>query len=162
PDFATNRLVYVSYLEGDDERQTLGISRGRLDGTRLVDAEAIFVADAWENARMAYTGRMEFGPDKTLYVRVGDRARLCCAPQDDYSVLLRARSLDEHAGNTLRDTDEGGVPRDTAVAGRTDAKPEIYTYGHRNSYGLRFHPVTGELWQMEIAPQGGDEVNILK
>jgi glucose/arabinose dehydrogenase len=80
PDFATNRLVYVTYLKGDDQRQTLGMSRGRLDGTKLVDVKEIFVADAWENARPAYTGRMEFGPDKTLYVSVGDRDRLCKRP----------------------------------------------------------------------------------
>ena len=162
PDFATNKLVYVSYMKGDEMRQTLGISRGRLDGAKLVDTKEIFVADAWENARMAYTGRMEFSPDKTLYVSVGDRDRLCCGPQDDNSIRIRAQSLADHVGKILRLTDEGTVPRDNPFVGRAGAKPEIFTYGHRNSYGLRFHPVTGELWQMEIGPQGGDEVNILK
>jgi glucose/arabinose dehydrogenase len=162
PDFATNRLVYVSYLKGDEQRQTLGISRGRLDGSKLVDAKEIFVADAWENARMAYTGRMEFGPDKTLYVSVGDRDRLCCGPQDDNSIRMRAQSLADHTGKILRLKDDGTAPADNPFVGRAGAKPEIFTYGHRNSYGLRFHPVTGELWQMEIGPQGGDEVNILK
>ena len=162
PDFATNKLVYVSYMKGDEMRQTLGISRGRLDGAKLVDTKEIFVADAWENARMAYTGRMEFSPDKTLYVSIGDRDRLCCGPQDDNSIRIRAQSLADHVGKILRLTDEGTVPRDNPFVGRAGAKPEIFTYGHRNSYGLRFHPVTGELWQMEIGPQGGDEVNILK
>jgi aldose sugar dehydrogenase len=162
PDFATNRLIYVSYLKGDDQRQTLGISRGRLDGAKLVDAKEIFAADAWENARMAYTGRMEFGPDKTLYVSVGDRDALCCGRQDDNSIRIKAQSLDNHVGKILRLTDEGTAPRDNPFVGRADARPEIFTYGHRNSYGLRFHPITGELWQMEIGPQGGDEVNILK
>ena len=111
---------------------------------------------------MAYTGRMEFGPDKTLYVSVGDRDRLCCGGQDDNSIRIRAQSLDNHVGKILRLTDEGAAPRDNPFVGRANAKPEIFTYGHRNSYGLRFHPVTGELWQMEIGPQGGDEVNILK
>jgi glucose/arabinose dehydrogenase len=162
PDFATNKLVYVSYMKGDEMRQTLGISRGRLDGAKLVDAKEIFVADAWENARMAYTGRMEFGPDKTLYVSVGDRDRLCCGPQDDDSIRLRAQSLADHTGKILRLKDDGTAPADNPFVGRAGARPEIFTYGHRNSYGLRFHPVTGELWQMEIGPQGGDEVNILK
>jgi aldose sugar dehydrogenase len=162
PDFATNKLVYVTYLKGDAQRQTLGISRGRLDGAKLVDVKEIFAADAWENATMAYTGRMEFGPDKTLYVSVGDRDRLCCGPQDDNSIRLRAQSLDNHVGKILRLKDDGTAPADNPFVGRAGAKPEIFTYGHRNSYGLRFHPVTGELWQMEIGPQGGDEVNILK
>jgi glucose/arabinose dehydrogenase len=162
PDFAQNGLVYVSYLKGDDMRQTLAISRGRLDHGRLADVREIFVADAWENARMAFTGRMEFGPDKTLYVSVGDRDRLCCGPQDDSSIRIRAQSLADHVGKILRLTDEGGVPPDNPYVGRAGAKPEIFTFGHRNSYGLRFHPETGELWQMEIGPLGGDEINILK
>jgi glucose/arabinose dehydrogenase len=162
PDFASNGLVYVSYMKGDDQRQTLGLSRGRLEGAKLVDAKEIFVADAWENARMAYTGRMEFGPDKTLYVSVGDRDRLCCGQQDDNSIRMRAQSLSDHVGKILRLTDEGTAPRDNPFVGRAGAKPEIFTYGHRNSYGLRFHPETGELWQMEIGPMGGDEINILK
>jgi glucose/arabinose dehydrogenase len=163
PDFAANRLVYVTYLKGDDQRQTLGLSRGRLEGTKLVGVEEIFVADAWENARMAYTGRMEFGPDKTLYVSVGDRDRLCCGRgADDNSIRMRAQSLADHTGKILRLKDDGTVPADNPFVGRAGAKPEIFTFGHRNSYGLRFHPETGELWQMEIGPQGGDEVNILK
>jgi glucose/arabinose dehydrogenase len=162
PDFATNRLVYVSYMKGDEQRQTLGLSRGRLAGAKLVDAKEIFVADAWENARMAYTGRLEFGPDKTLYVSVGDRDRLCCGQQDDNSIRIRAQSLSDHVGKILRLKDDGTAPADNPFVGRPGAKPEIFTYGHRNSYGLRFHPETGELWQMEIGPMGGDEINILK
>jgi len=162
PDFARNHLVYVSYMKGDDMKQTLAISRGRLDGHKLVDAKEIFVADAWENARMAFNGRMEFGPDKTLYVTVGDRDPLCCQPKDDNSVRILAQSLASDVGKTLRLTDDGGIPKDNPFVGRAGAKPEIFTYGHRNGFGLRFHPVTGELWQMEIGPMGGDEVNILK
>ena len=162
PDFAQNRLVYVSYLKGDDMQQTLAISRGRLERGKLVDAREIFVADAWENARMAFNGRMEFGPDKTLYVTVGDRDRLCCGRQDDNSIRMRAQSLADHVGKVLRLTDEGGVPADNPFVGRAGAKPEIFTYGHRNGFGLRFHPQTGELWQMEIGPLGGDEINVLQ
>lgn len=162
PDFARNGLVYVSYMKGDDARQTLAISRGRLEGGKLVAVEEIFVADAWENARMAFNGRMEFGPDKTLYVTVGDRDRLCCGTEDDNSIRLRAQSLADHVGKTLRLTDEGKAPADNPFVGRAGAKPEIFSYGHRNGFGLRFHPETGELWQMEIGPMGGDEINILK
>jgi glucose/arabinose dehydrogenase len=162
PDFPTNRYVYVSYMKGDDTRQTLAISRGRLDGGKLVAAKEIFVADAWENARMAFNGRMEFGPDKTLYVTVGDRDRLCCGAMDDNSIRILAQSLASDVGKTLRLTDDGGIPKDNPFVSRAGAKPEIFTYGHRNGFGLRFHPETGELWQMEIGPMGGDEINILK
>ena len=161
PDFATNRWVYVSYLKGDDTNQTVAISRGRLDGAKLVDVEEIFVAEAWLNTRLAFVGRMEFGPDKSLYVTVGDRDSLCCGPQDDNSIRILAQSLTSHIGKTLRLTDDGGIPQDNPFVGRADARPEIFTYGHRNGFGLRFHPETGELWQMEIGPLGGDEINIL-
>ena len=162
PDFATNRLVYVTYLKGDDKLQTLGMSRGRLDGAKLVDVKEIFVADAWENARLAYTGRMEFGPDKTLYVSVGDRDRLCCGgagrQQHPHSRAEPRRSRGQDPALERR---RHGARRQSVRRPR-GSEAEIFTYGHRNSYGLRFHPVTGELWQMEIGPQGGDEVNILK
>ena len=142
-------------MKGDDSARRSAISRGRLDAApKLVDAKEIFVADAWENARMAFNGRMEFGPDKTLYVSVGDRDRLCCGPQDDNSIRIRAQCLADHVGKILRLKDDGTAPADNPFVGRAGAKPEIFTYGHRNSYGLRFHPETGELWQMEIGPHG--------
>ncbi len=162
PDFARNHLVYVSYMKGDDTKQTLAISRGRLDKGKLVDVHEIFVADAWQNARMAFNGRMQFGPDRTLYVGVGDRDSLCCGPKDDNSIRILAQSLQSDVGKILRLTDTGGIPKDNPFVGRKDAHPEIYSYGHRNEFEFRFHPVTGELWELEIGPMGGDEINILK
>jgi glucose/arabinose dehydrogenase len=163
PDFARNHFVYVSYFkDGGDKGQTTAVSRGRLEGGKLKDVREIFVADAWENARMAIAGRMLFGPDKTLYLTVGDRDRLCCGPKDDNSIRLRAQSLTDHVGKVLRLTDDGGIPKDNPFVGRADARGEIFTYGHRNGYGLAFHPETGELWELEIGPMGGDEINVLK
>jgi glucose/arabinose dehydrogenase len=74
---------------------------------------------------------------------------------------MKAQDLSSHVGKTLRIRDDGSVPPDNPFVGRAGAKPEIFTYGHRNGYGLAFHPATGELWQAEIGPMGGDEVNIL-
>jgi aldose sugar dehydrogenase len=161
PQFAQNKLVYLSYPKRDEKRGfSLAVARGRLEGTTLTGVQDIFVADAWETAGNL-AGRLFFGPDNLLYVTIGDRDRLCCIGRDDNSIRIKAQSLDTHLGKTLRLRDDGSVPADNPFAGRAGAKPEIYTYGHRNGYGLAIHPETGALWQTEIGPLGGDEVNIL-
>lgn len=160
PRFADNHFVYLSHPKWGPRGNTLAVSRGRLDGSTLTDVREVFVADAWESSGNL-AGRMLFGPDATLYVTVGDRDRLCCIGRDDNSLRMKAQTLDNHVGKTLRITDEGGVPRDNPFVGRAGVKPEIYTYGHRNGYGLAFHPETGVLWQAEIGPMGGDEINML-
>jgi aldose sugar dehydrogenase len=160
PQFAQNHLVYVSYPKRGPQGSTLAVARGRLDGAKLGEVQEVFVADAWETSGNL-AGRMLFGPDGTLYVTVGDRDRLCCVGRDDNSLRMRAQDLGNHVGKTLRIRDDGSVPADNPFVGRPGAKPEIFTYGHRNGYGLAFHPETGELWQCEIGPLGGDEINIL-
>jgi glucose/arabinose dehydrogenase len=161
PDFADNGLVYVAYPTPPTERgNTLAVARGKLTGGRLDGVEQIFIADAWESGGNL-AGRILFAPDNTLYVTIGDRDRLCCIATDDPSLRLKAQQLDNHVGKTLRLRDDGSVPADNPFVGRAGAKPEIFTYGHRNGYGLAINPETGELWQSEIGPMGGDEINIL-
>jgi glucose/arabinose dehydrogenase len=160
PRFAQNGLVYVSYPKNGPKGNTLAVARGRLLGSTLQEVTEIFVADAWESSGNL-AGHMLFGPDATLYLMVGDRDRLCCTGTEDNSLRMKAQALDNHVGKTLRLRDDGGVPPDNPFVGKAGAKPEIFTYGHRNGYGLSFHPETGELWQAEIGPLGGDEVNIL-
>jgi glucose/arabinose dehydrogenase len=167
PDFAQNHLVYVSYPKQGEKGSTLAVSRGFLKGDVLGDVQEIFVADAWETGGNL-AGRVFFGKDKSLYVTIGDRDRICCNAQqlrpdgsDDNSLRMKSQALDNHVGKTLRLRDDGTVPPDNPFVGKPGAKPEVYTYGHRNGYGLAIHPETGQLWQAEIGPMGGDEVNIL-
>jgi aldose sugar dehydrogenase len=160
PQFAQNRLVYVSYPKREERGFTLAVARGHLSGNTIEDVKEIFVADAWETGGNL-AGRIYFGPDASLYVTIGDRDRICCNGGEDNSLRMKAQSLDNHVGKTLRLRDDGTVPPDNPFVGRAGAKPEIFTYGHRNGYGLAIHPETGELWQAEIGPMGGDEVNIL-
>jgi glucose/arabinose dehydrogenase len=168
PDFAQNHLVYVSYPKSGEKGTTLAIARGFLKGDVLGDIQEIFVADAWETGGNL-AGRVFFGKDKNLYVTIGDRDRICCNAQqlradgsDDNSLRMKSQALDNHVGKTLRLRDDGTVPKDNPFVGKPGAKPEIFTYGHRNGYGLAVNPETGELWQAEIGPMGGDEVNILQ
>jgi aldose sugar dehydrogenase len=160
PKFAQNQLVYVSYPKRDGERFTLAVARGRLSGAKLTDVQEIFVADAWETGGNL-AGRVFLTPDGALYVTVGDRDRLCCTGTEDNSLRMKAQSLENHVGKTLKLRDDGTAAPDNPFAGRAGAKPEIFTYGHRNGYGLAVNPETGELWQAEIGPMGGDEINIL-
>jgi glucose/arabinose dehydrogenase len=160
PKFAENKLVYMSYPKNGPKGNTLAISRGHLQGDKLTELAEVFVADAWETSGNL-AGHMIFGPDNSLYVMVGDRDRLCCTGTEDNILRMKAQALDNHVGKTLRLKDDGGVPPDNPFVGKAGAKPEIFTYGHRNGYGLSFNPQTGELWQAEIGPMGGDEVNIL-
>jgi glucose/arabinose dehydrogenase len=160
PRFAENQRVYFSYPLSGERGNTLAVAYGRFDGSEIRDVKQIFVADAWEESGNV-GGKLLFGPDGTLYVTVGDRDRLCCAGTDDNSLRMKAQDLSNHVGKTLRINDDGSVPRDNPFVGRAGARPEIYTYGHRNGYGLAFNPETGVLWQAEIGPMGGDEVNIL-
>ena len=161
PQFAQNGFVYLAHPKTGERGNTLAVSRGRFDGTTLSGVSEIFVADAWESSGNL-AGRILFGRDNTLFITVGDRDRLCCIGKDDYSIRMKAQSLDNHIGKTLRIRDDGSVPPDNPFVGRAGARPEIFTYGHRNGYGLAVNPETGELWQAEIGPLGGDEVNILK
>jgi aldose sugar dehydrogenase len=160
PKFAQNNMVYMSYPKSGERGITLAVARGHLRDATLEDVQEIFVADAWETGGNL-AGRIMFGPDASLYVTIGDRDRICCNGTDDNSLRLKAQDPGNHVGKTLRLRDDGSVPPDNPFVGRPGAKAEVFTYGHRNGYGLAFHPETGELWQAEIGPMGGDEVNIL-
>lgn len=150
PRFAETRLVYLSFTKPMGERgHTSALIRGRLEGMALVDVKELFVADAVGKGPAAGNG-MTFGPDGLLYMAVG-------GANDDV-----AQNLNSHFGKIVRLRDDGTVPPDNPFVGKPNHKPEIYSYGHRNMLGLTVHPVTGEIWENENGPLGGDEVNILK
>jgi aldose sugar dehydrogenase len=147
PQFATNNLVYVCYTKPiDEKRQTTAIARGRWDGTALVDTKDVFVG-----AEGNGTARIAFGRDGMLYVTTA-AAGPGQVSQDGNS----------QGGKVLRLKDDGTVPPDNPFVGKPGYKPEVYTLGHRSSLGLAVHPGTGQMWQHENGPNGGDEINILK
>ncbi len=144
PRFAENRFVYLSYTKRlDEKRTTVAIARGRWDGKGLTETTDIFVA----GEDVGSASRLAFGKDETLYMTTSGNA-----PQDPNSLT----------GKVLRLRDDGSVPPDNPFVGRAGHRPEVYTLGHRNSLGLALHPVTGQMWQHENGPNGGDEINILK
>jgi aldose sugar dehydrogenase len=150
PDFASNRLIYLSYAaEGDDGAGTR-VASARLGDGRLEDVEVIFEGMTAGGGRH-FGSRLGFDPDGHLFVTLGDRG------QDE-----RAQELGDLAGKVVRLHPDGSVPEDNPFAGRESAAPEVYSWGHRNPQGLAVHPETGRVWVVEHGPRGGDEVNVVE
>jgi glucose/arabinose dehydrogenase len=151
PRFAENRYLYLTYSKAGERGNTTALARGRFDGKALTEVQDLFVADAWSMAGLHFGGKLAFGPDGMLYMTVGER-----------NDRTRAQDTTHHAGKILRLRDDGTVPPDNPFVGRAGFRPEIYTYGHRNLQGLTFHPATGQLWETEHGPHGGDELNLIQ
>ena len=150
PDFERNRLVYLSYSKPGPDGATTAVARGRLVGGRLEDVEDIFVADAWTNRGQHFGSRLVFDGKGHLFVSIGDRG-----------VMQEAQNPGNHQGTIVRLLDDGRVPADNPFVGREGFRPEIYAYGIRSPQGLALHPETGELWETEHGPRGGDEINLI-
>lgn len=159
PDFARNNLLYISYTKEVKPRKatTLAIARARFEQGRLTAVQDILVTEAWESPLGTYGGRMVFGPDGMLYISVGDRDGTTA--NDQSSARPQAQALGSHIGKILRVRDDGSVPADNPFVKTPGAKAEIYSYGHRNAYGMAWDPKTGEMWACEFGPAGGDEIN---
>jgi len=152
PDFASNRLLYLSFAEGSEDANRTAIWRARYEDGRLVDGRVIFRARPDKAGSSHPGGRMLFLPDGTLLLTVGDGFEYKAAAQD----------LGSHLGKILRLTRDGAAPADNPFAGRAGALPEIWTLGHRNPQGLALDRATRTVWEHEHGPRGGDEVNRLR
>ena len=155
PNFGSDRMIYWSYSEPRDGGNATSVARGVLsaDRSRLDGVEVIFRALPVFDGTMHYGSRLAFGPDGMLYITLGERSDIKIRPQ--------AQHLDSHMGKTIRIRPDGSVPPDNPFVGRADAKPEIWTVGHRNIQSAAFDP-QGRLWIVEHGPRGGDEVNLLE
>lgn len=148
PEFASNGWLYFTYSAGSGQELGTRVARARLQGERLTDLQILFSMRRGSPAGVHFGSRLAFLPDGSLLFTIGDRG-----DRD------RAQSLQEHAGKTLRLLPDGSIPRDNPFVGRSDALPEIYSYGHRNAQGLAVQPESGWVWLHEHGPRGGDEVN---
>ena len=166
PNFAQNRVIYLSYAKpnADGTQGTTGLSRARFENDRLADVREIFEAAAWANTPGHFGARIAFDREGFLYMSVGDRMAGLSAQGMDPSTLAThpSQDLSNHQGTIVRLRDDGAVPNDNPFVGRQNARPEIWSYGHRNPQGLAFHPQTGVLWSTEHGPQGGDELNVIR
>ena len=150
PDFAQNHWVYLAYHKpAADGGGATTLARGTWNGTALVDVRDIFESGATDTE----ASRIAFGRDGMLYMSIS-------APGSPY--VNRAQEPGDYAGKVVRLRDDGTVPPDNPFIGRRGYKPAIYTLGHRNGHGLAVNPETGDLWETEQGPSGGDELNVLK
>lgn len=153
PRFATDRLVYLSYAEADESGEQAGtaVGRGRLkeDMSGLEGFQVIFRQQPKLSSGIHFGSRLAFDRQGLLFIALGENNQ-----------RASAQALDKLQGKLVRLTAAGGVPADNPFVGKTGARAEIWSYGHRNPQGLALNPWSGRLWLHEHGPRGGDEINI--
>jgi glucose/arabinose dehydrogenase len=151
PDFARNRLIYFTYAEPGREGGGTAAAFARLsaDSMRLEDLKVIFQQYPKSSGGLHFGSRIVFARDGRVFITVGERGQMELA--QDVSV---------NRGQVVRLEADGRIPADNPFVGKQGARPEIWSYGHRNPQGAAIHPATGKLWTVEHGPAGGDEVNI--
>jgi len=154
PHFASDRTLWWSYAEARDGGNATSVARGMLaaDARTLEDVRVILRTEPVYDGDKHFGSRLAFGTDGMLYVTLGERSDRRMRPQ--------AQALDSHLGKVLRIAPDGSIPADNPYAGRDDARPEIYTLGHRNVQAAALD-ATGRLWVIEHGTRGGDELNLL-
>ena len=165
PNFATNRLLYLTYSKKvgepatpkDPVPATTALIRGRFENDQLTNVRAaVPVGIAGREATLAARSRSTRTASCSCHL--GDRQ----VPPEGNLEAHPAQDLTNHHGKMIRLHDDGQVPADNPFVKQAGAKPEIWSYGHRNIQGLAIHPETGDIWANEHGPQGGDELNLIK
>lgn len=156
PNFAKNRMVYFAYSEPQTTGVVLAIAKGKLstDETKIENQKVIYHATPAHTGKLQYGSRIVFDKNGDMFVSTGERS--------DREIRIQAQHLNSSLGKILHLTTEGKAVANGPFAGKADARPEIYAYGLRNPDGLAINPQTGDLWEAEFGPRGGDELNLIK
>jgi aldose sugar dehydrogenase len=156
PEFANNRMVYWAFSENTPQGNLTAVAKGALsaDERRMENVTVIYRATPAYRGTLHYGSRILIDKSGNLIVSTGERSDLVTRPQ--------AQDLNSALGKIIRITKDGQPASDNPLKGRAGARLELYTYGHRNVQGLAFHPETGDLWENEFGPRGGDELNIIQ
>ena len=153
PSFAEDRLIYLSYSEGggEDDKAGTAVGRGTLsaDMTRVEGFTVIFRQEPKLSTGAHFGSRLVFDQQGYLFIALGENNQ-----------RITAQELDKLQGKLVRIKADGTVPNDNPFVGQSGARPEIWSYGHRNQQGAALNPWTGQVWTNEHGPRGGDEVNI--
>ena len=153
PSFATNRMVYWTYSGIVGDANLTAVAKGKLsaDEKKIENATVIYQATPAFKGELHFGSRILFDKSGNLIFSTGERSEMVTRPQ--------AQFLNASLGKIIRITTDGKPAAGNPFAGVDSARPEIYSYGHRNPQGLAFHPTTGDLWEVEFGPRGGDELN---
>ncbi|HEU4685917.1 MAG TPA: PQQ-dependent sugar dehydrogenase [Nitrospira sp.] len=150
PRFSENRLVYLSYAEpGEQGTSGTAVAKGRLADTRLEQVEVLYRQQPKVKSDKHFGSRLVIAPDGGLFVTQGDR----------FSHREQAQDLSSGLGKIVRVRADGSIPRDNPFVDQDKARPEIWSYGHRNVQAAALHPTTRQLWTVEHGARGGDELN---
>jgi len=160
PDYAENGWVYISFAKPNaaGSEATTTVIRAKIRDNALVDIDEVFEADAWSNSAGHYGGRIAFDGQGHVFISSGERM----APSTGDLTQHPAQTTNEDFGVIVRLNEDGSVPSDNPFVGRTGFVPEMWSYGHRNPQGLVYDGATGQLWETEHGPQGGDELNAIQ
>ncbi|UHG94860.1 PQQ-dependent sugar dehydrogenase (plasmid) [Spirosoma oryzicola] len=153
PDFSTNRMVYWVFSEPRSDGNLTAVAKGKLsaDEKKIENATVIYRATPAYKGTLHYGGRILIAPDGNLIISTGERSDLVTRPQ--------AQSLNSGLGKVIRITKDGQPASGNPFSSQANARPELYSYGHRNVQGLALNAATGDLWEGEFGPRGGDEIN---
>lgn len=156
PNFSTNKIMYWSYAEKYEQGSLTAVAKGRLNEAagKVENVSVIFRATPATNSALQFGSRLVFDKDGNLFVSVGEKF----IPE----ARVQAQQLDSYLGKIVKITTDGKPVPGNPFHNKAGAKPEIFSYGHRNPDGLDINPATGELWESEFGPRGGDEINIIR
>jgi glucose/arabinose dehydrogenase len=156
PDFSNNRMVYWVFSEKQPNGNLTAVAKGKLadDEKSIQNATVIYRATPAHNSTLHYGGRILFDKTGNIIFSTGERSDLETRPQAQY--------LNSSLGKVIRITTDGKAAPGNPFENQKDARPELYSYGHRNVQGLATNPATGDLWEAEFGPRGGDEINLIQ
>lgn len=149
PQFADNRLVYLSFAEAGAGGASTAVGRGRLEDGRVTGFQVLFRQEPKVSGPNHFGGRIVFSPDGHLFLTLGERFK-----------FEPAQDIANHLGTIVRINRDGSIPDDNPFVGRDKAEPAIWSYGHRNIQAGAINPRSGALWIGEMGPRGGDELNL--
>jgi aldose sugar dehydrogenase len=156
PNFGANKMIYWSYSEKYQDGSLTAVAKGQLNEAagKVENVSVIFRATPATNSTLQYGSRLQFDKDGNLFVSIGEKSIT--------SARVQAQDLNSYLGKIVKITTDGKPAAGNPFLNKADAKPEIFSYGHRNPEGLDINPETGELWESEFGPRGGDEINIIQ